>query len=187
MIARATWGGVPEGTGAAPTWTALSSQRLLRAIFTVGDRYPVLARGRTLLLGEFDEDFERRAAGPVRALFQRGIDDATLRDDLSAGQLAQLFGGLVLAAYAAEMPRAAGVDVTEHATWPTEHGIWPAGVNAIGARRRATALVPAAPHPGAMTGIASGHGASVTTVAVLRAAAGAGTGRGGPRRPAGRP
>lgn len=85
-------------------------QRLLRAIFTVGDRYLVLARGRTLLLGQFGEDFERRAAGPVRALFQRGIDDGTLRDDLAADQLAQLFGGLVLAAYAAELPRDAGVE-----------------------------------------------------------------------------
>ena len=68
--------------------------RLLRAIFTVGDRYLVLRRERTPPPGEPGP----RVGAPILALFQRGIDDRTLRDDLSASHLGQLFGGLVQSA-----------------------------------------------------------------------------------------
>jgi AcrR family transcriptional regulator len=86
-------------------------QRLLRAAFTVGDRYVVLARERIPQPGgQLEEQSERLAGAPIRALFQRGIDDGTLRDDLGAGQLVHLFGGLVLAAFAAALPQTAGIE-----------------------------------------------------------------------------
>ena len=44
------------------------------------------------------------------ALFQRGIDDGSLRDDLPADHLNALFGGLVLAAFAAGLPQTAGIE-----------------------------------------------------------------------------
>jgi AcrR family transcriptional regulator len=86
-------------------------QRLLRAIFTVGDRYVVLTRQRAAVFGyQLDEQSERPAGAPIRAIFQRGIDDGTLRDDLGAGQLGHLFGGLALAAFAAALPQTAGIE-----------------------------------------------------------------------------
>jgi AcrR family transcriptional regulator len=69
--------------------------RLLRAIFTVGDRYLVLLRERTPPPAQPPGETGWRGAAPILALFQRGIDDHTLRDDLSANHLGQLFGGLV--------------------------------------------------------------------------------------------
>ena len=84
--------------------------RLLRAIFAVGDRYVVLTRqGATLLGYRLDEQPELPGA-PVLALFQRGIDDQTLRGDLDAPHLVRLFGGLVLAAFTAALPQTEGIE-----------------------------------------------------------------------------
>jgi AcrR family transcriptional regulator len=98
------------GLDRVPVLEAL--QRLLRAIFTVGDRYVVLARERITLLRQQQaaEPSERLYGAPIRALFQRGIDDGTLRDDLPADHLNALFGGLVLAAFAAGLPQTAGIE-----------------------------------------------------------------------------
>ena len=49
---------------------------------------------------------------PILAVFQRGIDDGVLRDDLGGDLLARLLGGLVLAAVEAELPRTLGIEQT---------------------------------------------------------------------------
>ena len=87
-------------------------ERLVRAAFSVGDRYVVLASDHHLrpLAPQLDEQCKHRAAGPIRALMRRGIDDGTLRDDVPPEVLSQLFGGLLIAAHSAGLPRAAGID-----------------------------------------------------------------------------
>jgi hypothetical protein len=65
--------------------------RLLRAIITIDDRFLFLHPERTKPSGET----EWRGGAPILALLQRGINDHTLRDDLSANHLGQLLGGLV--------------------------------------------------------------------------------------------
>jgi TetR/AcrR family transcriptional repressor of mexCD-oprJ operon len=95
----------------APVPEAL--QRLLRVLLTVGDRYVVLMRERVKPHGPTErEEFERLILAPIQALFQRGIDDGTFRDDLGADALAHLFGGLVLAAKQTALPRTLGVEQT---------------------------------------------------------------------------
>jgi TetR/AcrR family transcriptional repressor of mexCD-oprJ operon len=95
----------------APVPEAL--QRLLRVLLTVGDRYVVLMRERVKPHGPTErEEFERLILAPIQALFQRGIDDGTFRDDLGADALAHLFGGLVLAAKQTTLPRTLGVEQT---------------------------------------------------------------------------
>jgi TetR/AcrR family transcriptional regulator, mexCD-oprJ operon repressor len=95
----------------APVPEAL--QRLLRVFLTVGDRYVVLMRERVKPHGPTErEEFERLILAPIQALFQRGIDDGTFRDDLGADALAHLFGGLVLAAKQTALPRTLGVEQT---------------------------------------------------------------------------
>jgi TetR/AcrR family transcriptional regulator, mexCD-oprJ operon repressor len=95
----------------APVPEAL--QRLLRVLLTVGDRYVVLMRERVKPQGPTEqEEFERLILAPIQALFQRGVDDGTFRDDLGADALAHLFGGLVLAAKQTALPRTLGVEQT---------------------------------------------------------------------------
>jgi TetR/AcrR family transcriptional regulator, mexCD-oprJ operon repressor len=95
----------------APVPEAL--QRLLRVLLTVGDRYVVLMRERVKPHGPTErEEFERLILAPIQALFQRGVDDGTFRDDLGADALAHLFGGLVLAAKQTTLPRTVGVEQT---------------------------------------------------------------------------
>jgi AcrR family transcriptional regulator len=86
-------------------------QRLTRAVLAVGDRYVVLLDEATALR-ERDTGYEahQQIAAPIQALFQRGQDDGTLRDDLEAAVLVQLFGGLVVAAISASLPRRLGVE-----------------------------------------------------------------------------
>jgi TetR/AcrR family transcriptional repressor of mexCD-oprJ operon len=99
------------GLDRAPVPEAL--QRLLRVLLTVGDRYVVLMRERAKPQGPTErEEFERLILAPIQALFQRGIDDGTFRDDLGADALAHLFGGLVLAAKQTTLPRTRGVEQT---------------------------------------------------------------------------
>jgi AcrR family transcriptional regulator len=86
-------------------------QRLCRAVLAVGDRYVVLLDEATALRGR-DTGYEAHQdiAKPIQALFQRGQDDGTLRDDFEAAALVQLFGGLIVAAINASMPRTLGVE-----------------------------------------------------------------------------
>jgi TetR/AcrR family transcriptional regulator, mexCD-oprJ operon repressor len=86
-------------------------QRLLRAFLTVSDRYVVLARERAHPHRK-DQEVHQVVGAPILAVFQRGIDDGTLRDDLGGDLLARLLGGLVLAAVEAELPRTLGIEQT---------------------------------------------------------------------------
>jgi TetR/AcrR family transcriptional regulator, mexCD-oprJ operon repressor len=86
-------------------------QRLLRAFLTVSDRYVVLFRERVKPQREARE-VQRLIGAPVLAVFQRGVDDGVLRDDLDADVLLGLFAGLVLAAVEADLPRTLGVEQT---------------------------------------------------------------------------
>jgi AcrR family transcriptional regulator len=86
-------------------------QRLCRAVLAVGDRYVVLLDEATALRGR-DTGYEAHqdVAAPIKTLFQRGQDDGALRDDLEAAVLVELFGGLVVAAISASLPRTLGVE-----------------------------------------------------------------------------
>jgi AcrR family transcriptional regulator len=97
------------GVDLAPFAEAL--QRLCRAVLAVGDRYVVLLDEATALRGrDFGHEAHQEVAAPIQALFQRGQDEGTLRSDLEAAVLVQLFGGLVVAAIGASLPRTLGVE-----------------------------------------------------------------------------
>ena len=86
-------------------------QRLLRAARAVGDRYVVLLDEDTALRGrDTSDDAHKALVAPMQTLFQRGQEDGTLRQDLDAGVLVQIFGGLVLASINASLPRTLGVE-----------------------------------------------------------------------------
>jgi TetR/AcrR family transcriptional regulator, mexCD-oprJ operon repressor len=71
-------------------------ERIVRAIVTVGDRYAVLLDERIHL----DlEEVDPLIAAPIRAVFGRGIETGTLRDDLPLEILLELFGGLLATAF----------------------------------------------------------------------------------------
>jgi AcrR family transcriptional regulator len=107
LVARITDAGLDR----APVPEAL--QRLLRVLLTVGDRYVVLFRERVKPHGQTErEEFERLVLAPIQALFQRGIDGGTFRNDLGADALTRLFSGLVLAAMEAALPHTLGVEQT---------------------------------------------------------------------------
>ena len=92
-------------------------ERLLRAFLAVSDCYIVLVREH-----EFGKDhhgmdphhkeLDSELMAPIRAVFQRGVDDGILRDDLGIDALMELFGGLVLASLKAGVPRTLGVEET---------------------------------------------------------------------------
>ena len=88
-------------------------QRLFRAVLAVGNHYVILVGDRSLpedhTPGHENTSVEA-VAGPVRALFQRGIDDGTLRADLGVTVLVELFAGLVIAAIAADLPGQHGLE-----------------------------------------------------------------------------
>lgn len=86
--------------------------RLLRVIFTVGGRFLVLRRDRIPPPAQASGKSGWRDGAPILAPFQCGIVDHTLRDDLSANHLGQLFGGLVQPALIADLPRALCVEQT---------------------------------------------------------------------------
>jgi TetR/AcrR family transcriptional regulator, mexCD-oprJ operon repressor len=82
-------------------------ERLLRAFFLVGERYIFLVNERTKSDVRKEEE---RFARPLRALFQRGIEQGVLRDDLDSATLLDLCGGLVHAAFEIELPQTVGVE-----------------------------------------------------------------------------
>lgn len=69
--------------------------RLARALVGCGAKFAFLMNDRTHL---DRSEVERRLGEPFRAVFHRGLDDGTLRPDVSADLLAELFGGMVAAA-----------------------------------------------------------------------------------------
>jgi TetR/AcrR family transcriptional regulator, mexCD-oprJ operon repressor len=83
-------------------------ERLLRAFFLVGERYIFLVHERPK--SGLPKEEEERFARPLRAVFQRGIEEGVLRDDLDSTTLLTLFGGLVHAAFEIELPRTVGIE-----------------------------------------------------------------------------
>lgn len=70
--------------------------RLARAFVAVGSKYIVIARsGRK---PDLSESVTRGILAPLHELFQRGMEDGTLRRDLPLDTLLAMFGGLLEAA-----------------------------------------------------------------------------------------
>lgn len=89
-----------------PVAEALS--RLTRAVLATGSTYLALVRtGRTPARGGAAE---RLVAGRLRALFRRGVNDGTLRGDISPETLLTLFGGMIEAALPLAARDAGGVE-----------------------------------------------------------------------------
>jgi TetR/AcrR family transcriptional repressor of mexCD-oprJ operon len=84
-------------------------ERLARVFLTVADRYVVLVRER--VRPEPDEA-ERRVGGPLRAVFERGIQEGVLRSDLGPQAQLQLFSSLVTGALQAGLQRELGIEET---------------------------------------------------------------------------
>jgi len=82
-------------------------ERLARAVLTVGDRYVVLARERVRPPAD---EVERRLRQPLRAVFERGVAERVLRDDLSPAAQQQLFASLVGGAIQAGLGRELGIE-----------------------------------------------------------------------------
>jgi TetR/AcrR family transcriptional regulator, mexCD-oprJ operon repressor len=82
-------------------------ERLARAVVAVGDRYTILVRER---VQPHDDEAKRRLTDPMRALFERGVADGTLRTDLSADAQLQLFASAITAALQAGLQRELGLE-----------------------------------------------------------------------------
>ena len=92
-------------------------ERLLRAFLAVSDCYVVLVREHELGKDHHGMDahhkqMDSELEAPIQAVFQRGVDDGILRDDLGTDALMELFGGIVLASLKAGVPRTLGVEET---------------------------------------------------------------------------
>lgn len=82
-------------------------ERLARVLLTVADRYVVLIRERV----KPDEDEADRCLGkPLRALFERGARDGTLRADLAPDAQLQLFASIISGALQANLQRELGIE-----------------------------------------------------------------------------
>jgi TetR/AcrR family transcriptional regulator, mexCD-oprJ operon repressor len=92
-------------------------ERLLRAFLAVSDCYVVLVREHELGkdhhgMDQHHKELDAELMAPIRAVFQRGVDDGVLRDDLGIDALMELFGGIVLASLKAGVSRTLGVEET---------------------------------------------------------------------------
>ena len=90
-------------------------ERLLRAFLAVGDCYIVVVRehGKDHHgMAQHHKEMDAELMAPIRAVFQRGVDDGVLRDDLGIDALMELFGGIVLASLKVGVPRTLGVEET---------------------------------------------------------------------------
>ena len=97
---------MPDSTGSR---SPEALQRILRAFLAIGDRYVVLFRE---YIRPQRQEFQRLVVAPVQAVFQRGVGDGVLRDDIAVSMLVRLFTGLVGGAVGAEMPRTLGIEQT---------------------------------------------------------------------------
>ncbi len=86
--------------------------RLFRAVLTVADHYVIFVGVRPNPAGPAAEVAAHGVNEPVVALFERGVDDGTLRADLGTEVLVSLFGGLVVGAIDAGLPRTIGIEQT---------------------------------------------------------------------------
>ncbi len=68
--------------------------RIVRAVLTVGDRYAVLVRER---VKAEPAAAERAYTEPIRRVFERGIDEGLLRDDVPVDVQLALFSGVLQA------------------------------------------------------------------------------------------
>jgi AcrR family transcriptional regulator len=68
--------------------------RLARGFMTAGSRYGVIAQARKDKLTDADE-LDRKLAGPVRELLERGVADGTLRADVPVEIQFEMFTGLL--------------------------------------------------------------------------------------------
>jgi AcrR family transcriptional regulator len=82
-------------------------ERLTRAFVTVADRYIVLVRERAR---PQPDELERRVGRPLRAVFERGVADGTLRTDVSAQAQLELLGSVVIGALQAGLQRELGLE-----------------------------------------------------------------------------
>jgi AcrR family transcriptional regulator len=68
--------------------------RLTRGFMAAGSKYAALARADKDRIRETD-DVDRHVGAPIRDLLRRGVDDGTLRGDLSVDVLFEMFTGLL--------------------------------------------------------------------------------------------
>ena len=93
--------------------TSAVIQRLIRTFLTMSDRYVILTHRSAGTIGpEHESEVERLVAAPLRAVFQRGIDDGTFRRAFDADILSTSFVGMALAAVDAGLPGRIGIDAT---------------------------------------------------------------------------
>lgn len=70
-------------------------ERIVRAVVALGTQYAVLVQEHV----KFDQaEAERCLGGPMRAVFERGIESGLFRQDLSIDVLLELFGGALMGA-----------------------------------------------------------------------------------------
>lgn len=84
-------------------------ERLARVFLTVADRYVVLMRER---VKPDEEEAERCLGRPLRALFERGAREGTLRTDLSPQAQLQIFASIMTGALHANLQRELGIEQT---------------------------------------------------------------------------
>jgi AcrR family transcriptional regulator len=82
-------------------------ERLARVFLTVADRYVVLIRER---VKPDEEEADRCLGQPLRALFERGARDGTLRADLAPEAHLQLFASIITGALQASLQRELGIE-----------------------------------------------------------------------------
>jgi TetR/AcrR family transcriptional repressor of mexCD-oprJ operon len=82
-----------EGAGLDRVTVAEGFARAVRALVGVGDYFVVLVRERS---GPAQRDFDRRVAGPLRRLIERGQADGEIRDDVHASWLLESLFALIV-------------------------------------------------------------------------------------------
>jgi len=102
-----------EDTGRADASVPQVIQRLLRAFLVETDRFVVLTRPQTgPARSDREAEVDRLIGAPLRAVFQRGIDDGTFRRAFDAHVLSTSFVGMAIAAVDAGLPGRLGIDAT---------------------------------------------------------------------------
>ena len=100
-----------DDAGRADASVPQAIQRLLRAFLAETDRFVVLTRPQTgPPRSDREAEVERLIGAPLRAVFQRGIDDGTFRRAFDAHVLSTSFVGMAIAAVDAGLPGRLGID-----------------------------------------------------------------------------